>query len=168
MNTLYPDRVRLGPDGVYRWKTMLSREQAFHNFKLMVGLGAAVATVVCAIAFIMFCLEAGGSMTFREFLLFPLILYGGIVGLPALIGFLTLNWDTRSYEMDEKGIRHKHATKGGDAYIEFQRVKWMAEEGSAVVMKQGITTYTVYIPAENADFVKAFVKERIRNARAVH
>ena len=167
-SAVFPARVTRGEGGVYRWKYTLEREQAMTHYKTMNIVAAAVATAVCLVAFAMFASGAGGSsMTFRDFLLFPLVLYGGVLGLPALIGYLTLGWDTRSYEMDEEEIRHKHATRGGDAQIMFRKAAWMGARGNALILKQGITTYTVYVPAEDADFVKAFVKERIGNAQAV-
>ena len=167
-SAVFPARVTRGSDGVYRWKYTLAREQAMVHYRTMIAVGAAVSTAVCLIAFLMFVSGFGGSsMTFRDFLLFPLVLYGGVLGLPALIGYLTLNWDTRSYEMDGEEIRHKHATRGGDAHIAYRKARWLGADGNALILRQGITTYTVYVPAEDVDFVKAFVKERIGNAEAV-
>ena len=89
------------------------------------------------------------------------VIYGMIVGLPALIGALVLNSDTRSYEMDDECIRHKHATRGGDAVVIFRNVTWADEEENAIRMKEGITTYTMYAPPEDATFVKEYIRNRI-------
>jgi hypothetical protein len=94
-------------------------------------------------------------------LLFILLIYGMILGMPALIGYLALGSDTRSYEMDDNCIRHKHATRGGDAVVIFDKVKWASERENAIILKEGITTYTVYAPLEDAAFVKEYVRVRI-------
>ena len=90
-----------------------------------------------------------------------LMLYALIVGLPALIGWLTLGFDTRSYEMDEEYIRHKHATKGGDAFIRFKAIKAMRVSGNAFTIKAGITTYSVYVPPEDVAFVREYIEEHV-------
>lgn len=158
---VYTDRIVQGADGVYRWKCCLTREQALVHFWLMIKISAIVTTAICVVAFIMFLSGTGGSMTFSSFLFIPLLLYGCCLGLPALIGYLALNYDNRSYDMDEKEIRHKHATKGGDACVEFHKVSFMKVEGNALILKQGITTYTIYAPVEDAAFLISFVRQRL-------
>lgn len=149
----YPDRVTLCEDGVYRWRYTLSREQAKEHFHAMIGISLAVTTVI---ALIMFALIG------TQVLLYLLILYAMMVGLPALIGWLTLGWDTRCYEMDDEYIRHKHATKGGDAFIGFKRIKDISVDKNAFWIKSGITTYTVYVPPEDMAFMKSYIQEWLK------
>ena len=78
------------------------------------------------------------------------------------IGFwLDNSSDARSYEMDDNCIRHKHATRGGDAVVFFDKVKWASERENAIILKEGITTYTMYAPLEDAAFVKNYIRVRI-------
>ena len=84
-----------------------------------------------------------------------------IVGRPALIGAFALHSDTRSYEMDDECIRHKHAKRGGDAIVIFRNVTWADEKENAIRMKEGINTYTMCAPPEDATFVKEYIRNRI-------
>jgi len=155
------DRVVQGPDRVYRWKYTLAREQALVHYKFMNIIGAIVATVVSAIMIFFFVFGSEGLISLGTLLLFILLIYGMILGVPALIGYLALGSDTRSYEMDDNCIRHKHATRGGDAVVFFDKVKWASERENAIILKEGITTYTMYAPLEDAAFVKEYVRVRI-------
>ena len=155
------DRVVQGPDRVYRWKYTLSREQALVHYKFMNIIGAIVATVVSAIMIFFFVFGGEGLTSPGTLLLFILLIYGMILGMPALIGYLALGSDTRSYEMDDNCIRHKHATRGGDAVVFFDKVTWASEKENAIILKEGITTYTMYAPLEDAAFVKEYVRVRI-------
>ena len=155
------ERVVQGPDRVYRWKYTLTREQALVHFTLMNKIGAIIATVISAIMILFFYFGLEDQITPGFLLLFILLIYGMILGVPALIGYLALDSDTRSYEMDDNCIRHKHATRGGDAVVIFDKVKWASERENAIILKEGITTYTVYAPLEDAAFVKEYVRVRI-------
>ena len=155
------ERVVQGPDRVYRWKYTLSREQALVHYKLMNIIGAIVATLVSAIMIFFFVFGGEGLTSPGTLLLIILLIYGMILGVPALIGYLALGSDTRSYEMDDNCIRHKHATRGGDAVVFFDKVKWASERENAIILKEGITTYTMYAPLEDATFVKEYIRVRI-------
>ncbi|MBQ8954722.1 MAG: hypothetical protein IJ048_11460 [Clostridia bacterium] len=152
----YPERVTLCEDGVYRWKYQLSREQALAHWREMVVICTIVSTVIAVIMLAMIGLSA--------LWLILLGIYGLCDALPALIGYLILGWDSRSYEMDEQAIRHKHATKGGDAFIIFEKIKDMRVSAGVFTIKEGITTYTVYVPYEDAEFVRRYIRERMRPA----
>ena len=89
------DRVVQGPDRVYRWKYTLSREQALVHYKFMNIIGAIVATVVSAIMIFFFVFGGEGLTSPGTLLLFILLIYGMILGMPALIGYLALGSDTR-------------------------------------------------------------------------
>ena len=155
------ERVVQGSDRVYRWTYTLPREQALVHYKLMNKVGAIVATVISAIMILFFAFGREGLISPGFLLLFILLIYGMILGLPALIGYLALGSDTRSYEMDDNCIRHKHATRGGDAVVFFDKVKWASERENAIILKEGITTYTMYAPLDDAAFVKEYVRVRI-------
>ena len=155
------ERVVQGPDRVYRWKYTLTREQALVHFTLMNKIGAIIATVISAIMILFFYFGLEDQITPGFLLLFILLIYGMILGMPALIGYLALDSDTRSYEMDDNCIRHKHATRGGDAVVFFDKVKWASERENAIILKEGITTYTMYVPLEDAAFVKNYIRVRI-------
>ena len=160
-NTATEERVVQGPDRVYRWKYTLTREQALVHYIFMNKIGAIIATVISAIMILFFYFGLEDQITPSFLLLFILFIYGMILGLPALIGYLALNSDTRSYEMDDDCIRHKHATRGGDAVVCFDKVNWASERENAIILKEGITTYTMYAPMEDAAFVKEYVRVRI-------
>ena len=149
----YPDRVTQGEDGRYYWKYTLSKEQAKTHWYSMIMISSAVTTVIAVI-----------MTALIGFRVWPylLILYGMIVGLPALIGHLTLDCDARCYEMDEECIRHKHATKGGDAFIIYDKVKEAYADKNVFTFKAGITTYTVYVPQEDVRFMREYLRDRIR------
>ena len=149
----YPDRITLMDDGVYYWRYHLSKEQARVHWKQMVVICAIISTVIGVIMTAMIGLKKNWP--------YLLLFYGLMLGLPALIGYLTLGYDSRSYTMDEECIRHKHATKGGDAFIFYDKVKDAYVEKNAFTFKSGITTYTVYVPPEDVRFMKDFLKERI-------
>ena len=149
----YPDRITLMDDGMYHWRYRLNREQALVHWEYMIVISTIVTTVIAVIMTILIGL--------KEIWPYLLILYGMMVGLPALIGYLTLGCDSRCYTMDEECIRHKHATKGGDAFIIYKKVKEAYVEKNAFTMKEGITTYTVYVPLEDVRFMKDYLKERI-------
>ena len=152
----YPDRITLKDDGMYHWRYQLSKEQAREHWITMIWICTIVTTVVAVIMTMLIGL--------KEVWPYLLLLYGMLVGLPALIGYLTLGWDSRSYTMDEECIRHKHATKGGDAFIFYKKVKEAYVEKNAFTIKEGITTYS---GLRNLDFstlkskgVKAYIVER--------
>ena len=149
----YPDRITLKDDGMYHWRYQLSKEQAREHWITMIWICTIVTTVVAVIMTMLIGL--------KEVWPYLLLLYGMLVGLPALIGYLTLGWDSRSYTMDEECIRHKHATKGGDAFIFYKKVKEAYVERNAFTIKEGITTYTVYVPPEDVRFMKDYLKKRI-------
>ena len=167
-NTATEERVVQGPDRVYRWKYTLTREQALVHYKLMNKIGAIVATAVSAILIFFFAFGREDLISPGFLALFILIIYGMILGLPALIGYLALNSDTRSYEMDDNCIRHKHATRGGDAVVFFDKVKWASERENVIILKEGITTYTMYAPVEDAAFVKEYIRVRIGSEKYDH
>lgn len=176
IDSTYTDRVLQGNDRVYRWKYTLTREQASVNFRLMLIITAVIVTVICAVLITIFAadsilfkstadagivVEAGksGSSGLLQYLWIIPLIYLMIVGLPALIGYLSLGNQVRKYEMDDSCIRHKEALKGGgDAIITFEKIKWAEETGTTIRIKEGITTYTVYVPVEDADFVKGYMR----------
>ena len=160
-SSVFTERVVQGPDRVYRWKYTLRKEQALVHYKMMMKIGMIVAAAISAVTISIFAFGAQDRLIFGNLLLNILVIYGMIVGLPALIGALVLNSDTRSYEMDDECIRHKHATRGGDAVVIFRNVTWADEEENAIRMKEGITTYTMYAPPEDATFVKEYIRNRI-------
>ncbi len=160
-SSFFTERVVQGPDRVYRWKYTLRKEQALVHYKMMMKIGMIVAAAISAVTISIFAFGAQDRLIFGNLLLNILVIYGMIVGLPALIGALVLNSDTRSYEMDDECIRHKHATRGGDAVVIFRNVTWADEEENAIRMKEGITTYTMYAPPEDATFVKEYIRNRI-------
>ena len=160
-SSVFTERVVQGPDRVYRWKYTLRKEQALVHYKMMTKIGMIVATAISAVTIFLFAFEAQDRPIFGHLLLTVLVIYGMIVGLPAVIGALALHSDTRSYEMDDECIRHKHATRGGDAVVIFRNVTWADEEENAIRMKEGITTYTMYAPPEDATFVKEYIRNRI-------
>ena len=160
-NSESTERLVQGPDRVYRWTYTLPKEQALVHFKLMNTICAIIATAVSAIMIFIFALGGGGLNSFGFLLLYILFIYVGILGMPAAIGYLALGSDTRSYEMDDTCIRHKGATRGGDAVVSFDKVKWASERGNAIILKEGITTYTMYAPLEDAAFVKEYVRARV-------
>ena len=146
------ERVVQGPDRVYRWKYTLTREQALVHFTLMNKIGAIIATVISAIMILFFYFGLEDQITPGFLLLFILLIYGMILGAPAFIGYLAL---------DDNCSRHKHATRGGDAVVFFDKVKWASERENAIILKEGITTYTMYVPLEDAAFVKNYIRVRI-------
>ena len=148
----YPERVTLCDDGQYRWRCTLSREQAKSHYEDMIAISVIITTVISLIMLILIGWQVWWGV---------LMLYALIVGLPALIGWLTLGFDTRSYEMDEEYIRHKHATKGGDAFIRFKAIKAMRVSGNAFTIKAGITTYSVYVPPEDVAFVREYIEKHV-------
>lgn len=160
-NSESTERLVQGPDRVYRWTYTLPREQALVHFKMMNKIGAIIATAVSAIMIIMFALGGGGMNSLGFLLVSVLAIYTAILGMPAAIGYLALGSDTRSYEMDDHCIRHKNAGRGGDAIVSFDKVKWASERGNAIILKEGITTYTMYAPLEDAAFVKEYVRARV-------
>ena len=137
--------------GVYRWTYTLSREQALVHYHFMLKISGLITGTISLIMLILLRRYEGAW-------LYVLGIIGGVFGLPAVIGWLTLGWDTRTYEMDETCIRHKHATRGGDAVIRFNKIQWMQVRGEAFTIKEGITTYTVYVPKEDVEFVKQYIK----------
>ena len=139
--------------GVYRWTYTLSREQAMVHYHFMLKISGLITGTISLIMLILLRRYEGAW-------LYVLGIIGGVFGLPAVIGWLTLGWDTRTYEMDETCIRHKHATRGGDAVIRFNKIQWMQVRGEAFTIKEGMTTYTVYVPREDVEFVKQYIKER--------
>ena len=140
-------------NGVYRWSYTLSKEQALVHYYDMLKISGIVTGSICLIMLIALHRFEGAWIS-------VLAVFGGVFVLPALIGWFTIGWDTRNYEMDEQYIRHKHATKGGDAFIEFKKIQWMQVRGEVFTIKAGITTYTVYVPKEDVDFVKQYIQER--------
>ena len=146
-------RLTLTEGGVYRWTYTLSREQALVHYHFMLKISGLITGTISLIMLILLRRYEGAW-------LYVLGIIGGVFGLPAVIGWLTLGWDTRTYEMDETCIRHKHATRGGDAVIYFNKIQWMQVRGEAFTIKEGITTYTVYVPKEDVEFVKQYIKER--------
>lgn len=164
-SSVYTERVTQGPDRVYRWKYTLRKDQALVHFKMMMKIGAIVTTIISAIFIFVFTYGAQGQPVFGIIVPYILLFYGLILGLPALIGYLALGSDTRSYEMDDTCIRHKHATRGGDAVVFFSKVSWAEELDNAIRLKEGITTYTMYAPPEDAAFVKEFIRTRVGNEK---
>ena len=152
-SSAFTERVVQGPDRVYRWQYTLRKEQALVHYKMMIKIGMIVAAAISAVMIVIFAFGAQDRSIFGYLLLNVLVIYGMIVGLPALIGALALHSDTR--------IRHKHATRGGDAVVIFRNVTWADEEENAIRMKEGITTYTMYAPPEDATFVKEYIRNRI-------
>ena len=146
----YPERVTLCEDGVYRWRYTLSREQAKTHYVDMIAIAVLITTVISLIMLVAIGWQVWWGV---------LLLYAFIVGLPALIGWLMLGFDTRSYEMDEEYIRHKHATKGGDAFAPIKKMKGMRVQGNVFRIMGTITEYTVYVPPEDVEFVKAYIRE---------
>ena len=146
-------RLTLTDGGVYRWTYTLSREQALVHYHFMLKISGLITGTISLIMLILLRRYEGAW-------LYVLGIIGGVFGLPAVIGRLTLSWDTRTYEMDETCIRHKHATRGGDAVIHFNKIQWMQVRGEAFTIKEGMTTYTVYVPREDVEFVKQYIKER--------
>ena len=146
---------RITQDGaIYRWEYTLSREQSMVHFRLMVRICAAVSAVLSLILLI--------ALRDEMAILVILAIWGFVLGLPALIGYAALNHDTRAYEMDAACIRQKNASRGGDAVIRFAKVREWTIRGNAFVFKEGITTYTVYVPQEDAAFVKQYIEEHSR------
>ena len=148
----FPQRVTLCDDGQYRWRVTLSREQAKSHYEDMIAVTVIVTTVISLIMLIVIGWQAWWGV---------LMMYALMVGLPALIGHLTLGFDTRSYEMDGEYIRHKHATRGGDAFIRFKAIKAMRVSGNAFTIQAGITTYTVYVPPEDVAFVREYIERHV-------
>ncbi len=149
----YPDRVTLMEDGVYYWRYQLSRDQAKDHWITMIGIASLITTVIAVIMTVL--------IGFGRIWPYLILLYGMMVGLPALIGYLTLGFDSRSYTMDDECIRHKHATKGGDAFIIYSKVKEAYVRGNEFTFKTGITTYTVYVPEEDVKFMREHLKGKI-------
>ena len=147
----YPDRVTY-ENGVYRWKYHLSREQSKDHLYLMLFVSFGISAVVLLIMLI--ALHGQGW-----YIYVPIILVIE-VGLPLLLEFLTLDNNERSYEMDETCLRHKHASKGGDAVIIFKNIRWMTVKGDEFTIREGITTYTVYVPHADVEMVKNHIRER--------
>ena len=148
----YPERVTLCEDGKYRWRITLSREQAKSHYEDMIAITVIITTVVSLIMLVVIGWQAWWGV---------LMLYALMVGLPALIGHLTFGFDTRSYEMDEEYIRHKHATRGGDAFIPIKKMKGMSVTGNVFRIRGAVTEYTVYVPQEDVAFVKEYIEKRV-------
>ena len=160
-NTVYTDRVMRGSDGVYRWQCKLSKEQSRVFFRLILKIGAIVATVILVI--LLAILSTLDDFPLISFYTLGLIafMYGMLVGLPAILGASLQDRDIRKYEMDEETIRHKHALKGGgDAVVFFKKLKWVQTKGNMLRMKEGITTYSVFVPEEDFEFVVNFVRSK--------
>ena len=152
-------RVTLMDGGFYRWSYTLSREQAkAHYWNMLLISGSISGAVGLIMLFVLHGYEGGWIAALGVF--------GFVFVLPALIGWLTLSNDTRTYEMNEECIRHKNATRGGDAFIFFKKIQWMQVRGEEFTIKAGITTYTVYVPIEDAAFVKQYIRERTANTEA--
>ena len=128
------ERVVQGPDRVYRWKYTLTREQALVHFTLMNKIGAIIATVISAIMILFFYFGLEDQITPGFLLLFILLIYGMILGMPALIGYF---------------LQHP------------ELVLSASEKENAIILKEGITTYTMYVPLEDAAFVKNYIRVRI-------
>ena len=149
----YPDRITLMEDGVYYWRYLLSKDQAKEHWFVMIGIASLITTIIAVIM--------TALIGFGRIWPYLILLYGMLVGLPALIGHLTLGFDSRSYTMDDECIRHKHATKGGDAFIIYKKVKEAYVRGNVFTFKTGITTYTVYVPPEDVKFMREHLKGKI-------
>ena len=90
-----------------------------------------------------------------------LLFLGLMIGMPALVGLLIINGgEVRRYEMDQECLRHKHATKGGDAWVRFSKIQEMTVDGDDFDIKEGITTYRIHVPTEDVAFVKQFIEDR--------
>ena len=154
----YPDRITLCEDGSYRWSYVLSREQSRFHYRMMIRICSVVGGLIALIMALM-----SGSMLSDDPSLWWSIaaVPAGIIGLPALLGYFLMNGgEVYQYEMDQEYIRHKHATKGGDAWIRFKKIRDLTVNGDVFVIQEGITTYRVYVPSEDKSFLKRYIEER--------
>ncbi len=154
----YPNRITLCEDGQYRWSYVLSKEQSRFNYRMMIEICSIIGVLIAGIMAFMF-----GSMLSHDPSLWWSIaaVLTGMIGLPALLGYFLMNGgEVYQYEMDQEYIRHKHATKGGDAWIRFKKIRDMTVNGDVFMIKIGITTYRVYVPNEDKSFLKQYIEER--------
>ena len=154
----YPDRITLCEDGRYRWSYVLNREQGRYYYRMMIKICSIVGGVITA-AMLVMCsfLSSPGPAVWWSILAVP----AGLIGLPALLGWFLMNGgETWQYELDREYIRHKHAAKGGDALIWFDRIRDLRIEGDVFIIKEGITTHRVHVPREDIPFLKQYIEKR--------
>ena len=154
----YPDRITLCEDGRYRWSYVLNKEQSRYYYRMMIKICSIVGGVITA-AMLVMCsfLTLSGPAVMWSILGIP----AGIIGLPALLGYFLMNGgETWQYEMDQEYIRHKHAQKGGDAWIRFDRIQELTIEGDVFIIREGITTYRVHVPTQDIPFLKQYIDKR--------
>ena len=152
----FPDRVTLCEDGRYRWSYVLTPEQGrFYYWQMLrycAVIGGMIALIMLGVMYDML-----GSAWWSI-----LLFLGLMIGMPALVGLLIINGgEVRRYEMDQECLRHKHATKGGDALVRFKKIREMSAEGDILIIKEGITTYRIHVPAEDVAFVKRYIEDRM-------
>lgn len=154
----YPDRITRCDDGQYRWAYRLNREQSRFYYRQMLKICSIVAGAITLVTVIMFLPMLSRSPELWWFMALPLV---GTVGLPALLGHFLMNGGERyRFEMDEEYIRHKNASKGGDAYIRFSKIQEMTVDGEMLIIKAGVTTYRVYAPEADIPFLKQYIEDR--------
>ena len=152
----FPDRVTLCEDGQYRWSYVLTPEQGRFYYRQLLRYCAVIGGMIALIMLgVMYDMLGSAWWSILLFL-------GLMIGMPALVGLLIINGgEVRRYEMDQEHLRHKHATKGGDAWICFRKIREMSVEGDIFIIKEGITTYRIHVPAEDVAFVKRYIEDHM-------
>lgn len=154
----YPDRITRCSDGQYRWSYRLNREQSRFYYRQMIRVCATVAGVITAVAVILFSDMLSREPELWWMMVLPAI---GIVGLPALLGhFMMKGGEVNRYEMDETYLRQKNATKGGDAWIRFSKIRELTVDGDVFIIREGITTYRIHVPEADGAFLKEYIESR--------
>ncbi len=154
----YPDRITRCSDGQYRWSYRLNREQSRFYYRQMIRVCAIIAGVITFVAVILFSDMLSREPELWWMMVLPAI---GIVGLPALLGhFMMKGGEVNRYEMDETYLRQKNATKGGDTWIRFSKIRELTVDGDVFIIREGITTYRIHVPEADGAFLKEYIESR--------
>ena len=150
------DRMSQGPDGSYHWDCSIDIE--YHRKTGRKGLLGIL--VLCAFVFVLFLAISHGE-DFRNDIWIPLLVIGVIlvIALPLIFLWNSAGDPHERYEMTEEYVKSGYGKSS--IYSQFRKIKEVLVTPRYIEMSGDCKTNRIYVPAEDMDFVREFILERI-------
>ena len=149
-------------DGAYRWSCSIDTD--YHRRFGMKGLWGIL--FVCAAVFIVFIIASRGTDAGNDFWI-PLLVTGVIlvIGLPLIYLWNSASDPHEQYVMNEVYVKSGYGK--ASVYSEFKKIKEAVVTVKYIELIGKNGRSRVYVPAEDMDFVRDYILERLPEDAAV-